>query len=59
MEEKWELYIVYSAENDGELSSCNFAGPLDMGSTTSVEGTFKILGILCSLVSWGLSDYRA
>lgn len=59
VEENWDLYIVYAAINDGESYGCNFVGPLDMGSTKSVEGTFKILGILCSLVGWGLSDYRA
>jgi hypothetical protein len=37
---------------------CNFVGPFEMGSTMSIEGVFKILGILCSLASWGMADYR-
>lgn len=59
VEEKWELYMVYAAGNDGGRYDCNFVGPFEMGSTTSVEGAFRILGVLCSLASWGLSDYRA
>ena len=59
VEEKWELYMVYAVGKDGGSYGCKFVGPFEMGSTTSVEGAFKILGVLCSLASWGLSDYRA
>lgn len=59
VEQNWGLYMVYANVKDGGRYSCNFVGPFHMGSTASVEGAFRILGILCSLASWGLADYRA
>jgi hypothetical protein len=60
VEDRWDLYMVYAdVKSVGQNRyGCNFVGPFEMGSTMSVEGVFKILGILCSLASWGLADYR-
>lgn len=37
--------MVYALRNDGEPHGSSFVGPFKKGSTTSVEGTFKILGV--------------
>lgn len=59
VEQNWQLYMVHADVKNGGRYGCNFVRPFEMGSTTSVKGVFKILGVLCSLASWGLADYRA
>lgn len=46
VEEKWGLHMVYATVKNGGGLGCNFVGPFEIGSTASVEGAFRILGVL-------------
>jgi hypothetical protein len=50
VEDTWELYMVYADVKGAgrDRYGCNFVGPFDMGSTTSIEGAFKIV-VSCAI----------
>ncbi len=51
--ENWELYFAFDRE--GEFEVC---GPLEIGSTVTVDGSYRLLEVLRLLASWVAGDFR-
>jgi hypothetical protein len=51
--ENWELYFAFDRE--GEFEVC---GPLEVGSTVAVDGSYRLLEVLRLLASWVAGDFR-
>lgn len=55
----WQLYMVYAEKmSSGVGYRCNLVGPYGMGSTTTYDGIFNILTVLCGLAKWGIDYHR-
>ncbi len=50
--ENWELYFAF--DRDGEFEVC---GPLEIGSTVTVDGSYRLLEVLRLLASWVAGDF--
>ncbi|KAI4169098.1 MAG: hypothetical protein LQ348_007354 [Seirophora lacunosa] len=57
-QDKWSMYIVHHVPRDDGRFNLRFLGPKPMGSTSEIEGIFRILYILCTLGKWGEEVYR-
>lgn len=55
--DKWVMFIVYAGIHQHGFN-LNFVGPFDMGTTVSVEGTFKILNVLIAMARYGNGEFR-
>ncbi|KAK4140382.1 uncharacterized protein C8A04DRAFT_39916 [Dichotomopilus funicola] len=51
--EKWELYFAF--DRDGEFEVC---GPLDIGSTVTVDDSYRLLEVLRLLAGWVAGEFR-
>ncbi|KAJ3453630.1 hypothetical protein MRS44_017877 [Fusarium solani] len=51
--ESWELYFAFDA--GGEFEVC---GPLEIGSTMTVEGSYRLLAVLRLLADWVDGEFR-
>ncbi|KXX75012.1 hypothetical protein MMYC01_203929 [Madurella mycetomatis] len=51
--EKWELYFAF--DRDGEFEVC---GPLEIGSTVTVDGSYHLLEVLRLLAGWVAGEFR-
>lgn len=57
-QDEWNMYIVHHvSENEGKFD-LRFVGPKPIGTTSEIEGIFRILYILCTLAKWGEEVYR-
>ncbi|KAI4116718.1 MAG: hypothetical protein LQ345_002910 [Seirophora villosa] len=56
--DRWSMYIVYHVPKDDGRFSLRFLGPKSMGTTSEIEGIFRILYVLCTLAKWGEEVYR-
>lgn len=61
----WQVHIAYSKERSaaemkdgGKPYRVRFAGPINVGDTSSVEGVFRILYVLKAIVQWGFDVYE-
>ena len=50
--ENWELYFAF--DKGGEFEVC---GPLEIGSTVTVDGSYRLLEVLRLLASWVASEF--
>lgn len=51
--EKWELYFAFDREN--EIHVC---GPLEIGSTVTVDGSYRLLAVIRLLADWVGQEFR-
>ncbi|KAJ3455186.1 hypothetical protein MRS44_013786 [Fusarium solani] len=51
--ENWELYFAF--DRDGEVEVC---GPLEIGSTVTVDGSYRLLAVLRLLAGWVNQEFR-
>ncbi|RYO77728.1 hypothetical protein DL766_005245 [Monosporascus sp. MC13-8B] len=51
--ENWELYFAF--DGDGEFEVC---GPLEIGSTVTVDGSYRLLAVLRLLAGWVAGEFR-
>ena len=63
--DRWELWVAYpegfgeDVREDVAYGPCVLMGPVSIGNTIDVQGTFEILQYLCQCADWGLKEYRA
>ncbi|KAI8648935.1 hypothetical protein NCS56_01510700 [Fusarium sp. Ph1] len=51
--ESWELYFAFDAGSEFEV-----CGPLEIGSTMTVEGSYRLLAVLRLLADWVDGEFR-
>lgn len=51
--ETWELYFAF--DKDDEFEVC---GPSEIGSTVTVDGSYRVLGVLRLLARWVAGEFR-
>ncbi|KAL2187111.1 hypothetical protein L209DRAFT_752975 [Thermothelomyces heterothallicus CBS 203.75] len=51
--ENWELYFAF--DRDDEFEVC---GPLEIGSTVTVDGSYRLLEVLRLLAGWVAGEFR-
>ncbi|KAL9014008.1 MAG: hypothetical protein Q9173_001333 [Seirophora scorigena] len=57
-QDEWTMYIVHHVPKDDGRFNLRFLGPKPVGTTSEIEGIFRILYILCTLAKWGEEVYR-
>ena len=65
LEDYWQMYIAYAepkpeykATKGEKAYEVRFLGPTSIGSTITVQDTFRLLHILCAVMKWGLEVYK-
>ncbi|EEU34810.1 uncharacterized protein NECHADRAFT_55115 [Fusarium vanettenii 77-13-4] len=51
--ENWELYFAFDRESEVEV-----CGPLEIGSTVTVDGSYRLLAVLRLLAGWVNQEFR-